>query len=62
MNSTFHRHLICPWCQKGEVLADGQAKISLSIECPKCHRFFIGSMDTLKAERSAACKRTGRKK
>lgn len=58
----FTRHLICPWCQKGEVLSDGKAKITLSVECPKCHRFFTGSMDSLKAERSVACKRLGRKK
>lgn len=58
--SSFTRHLKCPWCHDGEVLADGKAKVSVSAQCPKCHKFFIGSLDSLKTERSSACKRLGR--
>jgi len=62
VKSAFTRHLKCPWCQQGEVLADGKAKVSVSAQCPKCHKFFTGSLDTLKTERSTACKRLGRNK
>ena len=56
----FNRYLKCPWCRDGEVLADGKAKVRISVQCPKCHKFFTGSLDTLITERSAACKRLGR--
>lgn len=62
VNGNFTRHLVCPWCHQGEVLADGKAKLSISAQCPKCHRFFVGSLDSLKTERSSACKRLGRNK
>jgi len=61
-NSKFTRRLVCPWCQQGEVLADGTAKISVSAQCPRCHKFFVGNLDSLKTERSAACKRLELKK
>lgn len=57
----FTRELICPYCGLGKVLADGKGKISISVQCPKCHRFFIGSLDTLKTECGEAQKRQGRK-
>ena len=62
MNTRFVRRMVCPWCQKGEVLADDKAKAAISVECPKCHRFFVGSLDSLKTERATACKRVGRRK
>ncbi|MEG1640045.1 MAG: hypothetical protein RR867_07380 [Ruthenibacterium sp.] len=58
----FSRHLVCPWCSKGEVLADAKGKITISAQCPKCRRFFTGSLDTLKTERSTACKQLGKRK
>lgn len=58
----FYRHLKCPWCHDGEVLADGKAKVSVSVQCPKCSKIFVGSLDSLITERSKACKRQGRKK
>lgn len=58
----FNRHLKCPWCHEGEILADGKAKVSVSVQCTKCRRFFVGSLDSLKTERSTACKRLGRNK
>ena len=54
MPYSFTRHLICPWCQKGEVLADGKAKVTVSVMCPKCKRFFWGDLDTLKTEKANA--------
>ena len=52
MPYSFNRHLICPGCKKGEVLADGKAKVTVSVMCPKCKRFFWGDLDTLKTERA----------
>ena len=62
MDIRFTKHMVCPWCHKGEILADDKAKVAVSVECPKCHKFFIGNLDSLKTERSIACKRLGRKK
>lgn len=61
MNHGFNRHLICPWCLKGEALADGKGKITISVMCPKCHKYFVADLDTGKTERSNACRRTGRR-
>lgn len=48
MNSQFTRHLKCPWCNKGEALADGKAKVTISVQCGKCGHVFYGDLDTLK--------------
>lgn len=60
MPYSFNRHLICPWCKKGEVLADGKAKVTVSVMCPKCNRFFWGDLDTLKTDKATAQRRSGR--
>ena len=41
MPYSFNRHLICPWCKKGEVLADGKAKVTVSVMCPKCKKQYV---------------------
>jgi ribosomal protein L31 len=58
----FNRHLECPWCHGSEIIADRKVKASISVQCSKCHKFYIGDLDTLKTERSNACKRLGRNK
>lgn len=58
----FTRHLVCPICKKGEVLADGKAKVTISVMCPKCGGFFLADLDTLYTERGAAQRRVGRQK
>lgn len=62
MNSkrNFYIHLVCPHCHKGEALADGRAKVTISLMCPKCGSFFTADLDTLKTERTNACRRMGR--
>lgn len=55
-------HLVCPYCHKGETLADGRAKVTLSIMCPKCGGFYTADLDTMKTERAKACRRVGRMK
>lgn len=62
MQKQFNIHLVCPYCHKGEALADGKGKITLSLMCPKCGGFFTADLDTLKIERAKACRRTGRLK
>lgn len=32
--------IFCPWCEKGETLADKPADINVSIQCPKCGNFY----------------------
>lgn len=56
----FNRHLVCPICKKGEVLADGKAKVTISVMCPKCKGFFIADLDTLNTEKTAPQRRAGR--
>lgn len=58
----YTRRLVCPWCRAGEIIADRKVKASISVQCSKCHKFYVGDLDTLKTERSNACKRPGRKK
>lgn len=62
MQNVFNRHLICPICKKGEVLADGKAKVTISVMCPKCKNFFLADLDTTKTERATAQRRMGRMK
>lgn len=60
MQNNFHIHLICPYCHKGEALADGKAKVTLSIRCPKCGRFYTADLDTMQTEPSQPLRRVGR--
>ena len=60
MPYSFNRRLICPWCRRGEVLADGKAKVTVSVMCPKCNRFFWADLDTQKTEKAKAQRRSGR--
>lgn len=62
MSKIMNRHLICPWCGKGETLADGTAKVTISVQCSKCGRVYTGDLDTMKTEKSTAQKRLGRRK
>lgn len=57
MAYNFFRHLKCPWCGKGEILADGRAKITISVQCPRCGKVFYGDLDTLATEKGKAYRR-----
>ena len=61
MNNVFTRHMTCPWCNRGEALADRKAKVTISVQCPRCGRVFYGDLDTLKTEKGIACRRSGRR-
>lgn len=58
----FRIHLKCPWCEKGETLADGRAKVTISVLCGRCTRPYIADLDTMKTERAKPQRRQGRKK
>lgn len=62
MQYLFNRHLVCPICKKGEVLADGKAKVTISVMCPKCKNFFLADLDTMQTERASVQRRVGRLK
>jgi DNA polymerase III, alpha subunit (gram-positive type) len=57
MGRPMEKHLKCPWCGKGEILADGTAKILVSVKCPKCGHIFTGDLDTMKTKKSMAQRR-----
>lgn len=61
MERNFVYRYLCPWCGKGEALSDGNAKVTISLQCPKCGRIYIVDMDNGKTERSSARRRNRRK-
>ena len=58
----FLHHLVCPWCNHGEVLADARASAILSIQCARCRKFYLVDLDTGKTERTQPQRRLGRMK
>lgn len=58
----FRERATCPWCEKGEVLADRRAKVTISTRCPKCNRVFWVDLETLHTEKAMPQKRKGKKK
>lgn len=60
MNAPFKHHLTCPWCGKGEVLADGTGKLTISVQCPRCKNFYLGDLDTLRTIKTQPQRRLGR--
>lgn len=58
----FSIHLPCPYPHcKGETLADGRAKVTISVVCPKCRNTYIADLDTLKTYPSSPQRRLGRR-
>ena len=53
-------HLRCPWCGKGETLADGRAKVTISVQCKKCGNTYFADLDTLMTEKGKPQRRKGR--
>lgn len=61
MERVFTRKMICPWCGHGETMADGRAKVTISVQCAKCRKVYLADLDTLKTERGVAQRRTMRR-
>ena len=59
MNKILQYHLICPFCGKGELLADEKGKVTVSVQCPKCKNYFKADLDAMKTERAQAQPRMG---
>lgn len=58
----FTIHLKCPYKNcTGETLADGRAKITISVVCSKCKRVYCADLDTLKTFPAKAQRRRGRR-
>ena len=57
MRLTFTHRLICPWCEKGEVLSTASQQVVISVRCPRCGHVFLADLLNLTTERSTAQKR-----
>lgn len=55
-------HLWCPWCGRGETLSDGRGKVTISVQCEKCHHPYLADLDSMKTERTKPQRRLGRRK
>ncbi len=42
--------VLCPFCHKGEVYAEGSGNVSVTLMCPKCTKCFRVRLDTFSAE------------
>ena len=62
MKKNFYIHLVCPYCHRGEALADGKAKVTLSLVCPKCGGYYTADLETMKTDKAKACRRTSKMK
>lgn len=67
MNQRFTVHLPCPYPKSngkghctGETLADGRAKVTISVCCPKCQSIYEADLWTMKTTPSKAQRRMGR--
>ena len=62
MKKNFYIHLVCPYCHRGEALADGKAKVTLSLVCPKCGGYYTADLETMKTDKAKDCRRTSKMK
>ena len=42
----------CPWCKRGETLADKPAEINVSCQCNRCGNYYHIDFNTLRAIRA----------
>ena len=52
MCHTFAHRLVCPWCEKGEVLSNASQQVVISVRCPRCGHVFLADLLGLKTERA----------
>jgi transposase-like protein len=57
-DSSFSKKVICPWCERGEVLGTSETKGSVSMACPKCGRYFVANFNQCIGVKSKAVRRT----
>ena len=51
MCHTFAHRLVCPWCEKGEVLSNASQQVVISVRCPCGFHVFLADLLGLKTER-----------
>lgn len=42
--------VLCPFCHKGEVYAEGSGNVAVTLMCPKCTRCFRVHLNNFSAE------------
>lgn len=61
-NSSFSKKVICPWCERSEILGTPKTEGAVSMACPKCGRYFIADFSQCKGIKSTAVRRTSTEK
>lgn len=56
-DNTYPITVQCPWCEKGETLADRTADIRISCQCSKCSNFYHVDFATMRVEKARANRR-----
>lgn len=54
MDKQAENSVLCPWCNRGEVISEGNSSGEITIRCPKCFHFFRIHLDSMTAEKAIA--------
>lgn len=54
--------VVCPFCHKGEVYAEGTGKVAVTVMCPKCTRCFRVHLNDFSTELVVPHKKISRMK
>ena len=57
MNKQFKYRLKCPYCGRGEILADARSLVCVSVFCTTCGNLFYASLHTMRTYRSKEIER-----
>lgn len=57
---TFKYSLRCPFCMKGEILADNKAKITVSTVCPVCNNLYYADLYSMRTFRPKELRKMGK--
>lgn len=49
----YNINIPCPWCGRGETLADKPATVRISCRCHECGRFYNINLENQRAEKAA---------
>lgn len=60
MQNNFTIHLYCPWCKKGEIIADNRVKIKVSAKCHICNNTYIADLYDMETYRKIEDIKRGR--
>ena len=54
----FCKHAYCPWCGRGQTLADTTARIRISTQCARCGHLYMIDCQTMRTFKVGASPRT----